>query len=900
MEGFNKRLQKAQTRHHSEREHAAEQGMEQQHPPRPNTSDGQQRKHTTTSGHTPPSRRAPPPPQDKLCRMSSKEDSAVSANGRNKHVTGSPYRKPVRPAPVPPGGKRHPSFSGGHQEVPFSPTSLGDGMTTPTLLSRPSSSYPPVGTGVFTQQTYGTELDRESYGIMISRPHVIADLNILRMDMEPSTSGVEEAQSPRSYDSNSLLLTQKVSSSLPELLDETGKSAGPKTLEQAEHGKEGTNGSVSPSHNYSHTRHLSLLGGIKKEGGGGGGRRSRKLRSRSPPNLPPPPPPPTNPMEGLPETTQDHDSMASPGFSKVLHTISDIDQQLDNITENFTTSTVITLSQPPSHPPPLPPTDMDAAIVSCGQPDLGPSHLPQGQDRVDGFCEEDWMCDVPPDQADQSDSSSRSHDKRPLEQVIPPHVDGSSNLTNGMAVQNPDKTEQHVMFRDDVEPIPNYEPCVDQAEKENNGETEVPVGVAAIKMRLFGSREKEPTRYKKDGVLSPKSTHPENMTFSNEYFDTSPVNGHHYDNPHYDPTPTESTHCDHNGNVLAQANANNNNSEGESALVSELIFSDTRMMEGQNQPTNDSCPVSPETVVDEAGVRQHNPKRNLYDDPWDEKPISKHKEIGVVRRTLPPPGVQGLVNKKTTPPVIPPRSQGQEKEKSPSPMAPKRSSIVQSMQFAEVYVKETPRPFATEVRNVLSLERNLLKKGVLPLSPPTSTATQLSPPSPDTHLSSPSGSLDNRESSLLASISNTLQETSLYGSDSLLNKGETSSQYSGSEQTPPLTPTTRQTKITSRGELEKIRAAYRKDPTNPAISPCSSSMSISPTQMRTSSQHSVSQMDSAPSSVNSSPYLSRGSATGRAKQQHNGRVAVPLDGLTRDTKVTYNAPTQGRILRSLV
>ena len=880
MENFKKRLQRMKERQQLEQnmeEQGVERGLEQ-HPSRPHTAESQ-RTNLSSSITISPSRRAPLPPQERLQWRPDRENGAVENASPNGLINGSPRRKPVRPAPVlpasiPPRGRTHSTSSGGpglsgfYNDVALPPASFEYGMTTPTSISQ-TASYPPVGTGTF--MPYGTESYRGGYN-MESGQYVNTDPNITEMQSNQETS---DAWSPRFHESSSLVLMQKVSNSLPEMLDDVEDSISPETLEEEEEQtRKTTKGSVSPSTGCHHTRHLSLMVGSKKDVTGVRHSGRRKLRSRSPPNLPPPPPPPSDSIERLLETSQDHDfqrsvgkgasytssvSTTSPGYSKVFHTISDIDKQLDNITENFTTSTVIKVSQPPKHPPPLPPTE---------------------EDTVDGFCVEDWMCDLPPSPTDQLGSSSHKNILPDQEVPLsPPHTDVLFDLTNGMAEEKPAETQHHVMFKEDVEAIPHYEPCVDhgdngEAEEPgsvacvdhgDNGEAEEPGSVAAIKMRLFGKREAEATRYKKDGVLSPRNTHPASMTFSNDYFNnTNTVGGNNH------------TSYDHSESIITHDNVNNNNSERESIVVSELIASSVTAGKddsGNKGTGNGTTPVPSEGVVGEAGTRPHYPKHNVYESPWDEKPISKFKEMGIVRKTMAHPKAQESTKEKT-PPLVPPKQK-------------QRNSIVQHIKFAEVYEKETPRPFATEVRNVLSLERRKKEAEVLVLSPTTST--QPSPPSPDTHHSSPDDG-----DSLLASISNILQATSRYGSVSLLNKEEASPSFPGNacEKTPPSTATL-EPRITPRRELEKIRLAYHKDP---FTSNLNTSVSSPYTQTNKTDQQSTSLVDSAPSSANSSPYNSRAAATGRAQQQH--RVLTPSK--KPDTQVTYDAKTQGHILRSLV
>ena len=74
------------------------------------------------------------------------------------------------------------------------------------------------------------------------------------------------------------------------------------------------------------------------------------------------------------------------------------------------------------------------------------------------------------------------------------------------------------MFKEEVEDIPNtYEPVADGSEDSGGEEEVIPSSVAELKKRLFGEREVEAARYKREGPLSPKYTHPFSVTFDEGY-----------------------------------------------------------------------------------------------------------------------------------------------------------------------------------------------------------------------------------------------------------------------------------------------------------------------------------------------------------------------------------------------
>lgn len=847
--------------------------------PRSNTTDLV--KTSATAGHTPPYRRAPPPPRDK---RDSREVSGAVNNGINKDESRSPRRKPARPAPQAPMGRKNEASSSLGEQIhgdTVSPVSVPQ-YSPPHPLGR-TRSYSQDGYSTMESERggYGTlESDRDGYSTLESGQHIMVDLAISQSDREPMfpQEGEEDQLSPlhsKPRTEPHLALMQQLSSSLPEMLDETGNSTSPEAMEDHDHTHHGENTSKH-SPGSRHTRHLSLIGGSKDAHHNHSRRKpkragSLKQRSRSPPNLPPPPPPPPPSDPGanaLLDTSgmsmRSNTSSASLGFSEVMQTMSSIDHELDTIAENFTTSTVITPSMPPGRPPPPPPTQVDTAAISSGQSNLGPSPtsitlsptslsptsqqcnvpspVPEAENENGEFCEEEWLCDEP--ELNNGVTNGHAHQDTVRR-------DSSSDETKP-------KKQLRVMFKDEVEAIPSYEPRVDLEEGDDSlGEEtaidEVPTGVAAIKMKLFGQKESVATRYKKEGILCPKFTHPVNTTFSDQYFDTDVM-----DNPaghtHNDITNGNGSHAV--SIIDRHDNANNNNSENHSnatevALESPALPNSDPTSQPKLDPLPPSTQVSEETKKESTSEQPLSPAtpsgeeksdakhHNVYECPWEDKPISKYKVIGIVRKTASPSS----------------------KTKSPPPTAHKKAASAagqQRMQFAEVSTKDTPKPSATEVRNVHSLERNMLMKTrSLPLTPPTT--------------------LDGADYSLLASISSTLKETSLYGSDTLLCNGAEG----------------KESKVTTT-QGEKLREAHRTD--DATITYSSSVVSLpDPSQYTTEYSLAANSADSTP--FKNAPRGSRHPSKGLA----GTRMTKSLDGLeSKETQVTYNHHIHAHVLRSLV
>lgn len=331
-----------------------------------------------------------------------------------------------------------------------------------------------------------------------------------------------------------LLLMHKNSASLPDLINcevtggaMVGVAAGGVASEDR--------GAIHHQRSMSetrHTRHLSLIGNEdilakrpprdrKKRSARRNG--SIKLRSRSPPNLPPPPPPPSmgELQEDGEETTdrglevgrdkQQRDTVGPPlvtnglnsnltsqssstsvGFSEVMNTISNIDHELDEIEVS---------PVKPSVPAPrrnMVPTTAQAKV---------PPEFTVGA-VSDNFNEEEWLCDVSdeatplsppnrptpeggPQSAEEEESETEasptaSRDSRygkkkdvrfvPAQQLvssgfIPAAVIEQSTQPTSDLQAKPAKGKHRVMFKEEVEDIPNnYEPRVDQEVDANEDE----------------------------------------------------------------------------------------------------------------------------------------------------------------------------------------------------------------------------------------------------------------------------------------------------------------------------------------------------------------------------------------------------------------------------------------------
>lgn len=831
-------------------------------------------KPSATAGRTPPFRRAPPPPRKLPKREEGGQQASttataegVAAVGDSTPASSSPRRRPTRPAPTPPEGKRrHSSSSGGPaRSSQDTPTSPGQQGTTPPHQYTNMIVF--ASNGMVGDSPESGQVDR--FGTLDSNHsghHMVVDLDISQTDREHFEEGSPVPAVHARSSSDSLVLMQTCSNSLPDLTEDTA-AKGNNISSSSPRGERALGG-------IHHTRHLSLIHSSKEAAQMSVIRKKKrktngslKQRSRSPPNLPPPPPPPmenavTPPMNNIAREQPDggsDDPSALPNSVNnrgIVRAIASLDQQLEEMSHQFSTFKSADPQQ----------QQIGTNSTSFASSNFGPSPVPEEASR---FYEDEWLCDSPVP-AQQGTPSSSGVAVSPLDSDIGPSPqqvpDTARYLANGDSVpvstdsEKLTKAKHRVMFKEEVEDIPLYEPHVDlestspeEQEEVAAAEEEVPVGVAAIKMKLFGKKEQEATRYKKDGILSPKYTHPENMTFSEDYFSSNITYAPQWDTTNTSTyTSQEDTSTTHSTPVVTSSsfpqettapNINNNNSEGESVANSENATS-TWVPPARISSPADLLPPDPE-----------EPDQNPYDAPWDQKSVSKYKVIGVKRRSVSP------------------------KEKTPPPTAIKKTNKIQ---YAQVSMEEVPKPSATELRNVHSLERSLRGK---PASPTTS---QQAPPT--------SQSTD----SLLASINDTLQATSRYGSDSFLSNGGTSPSNPLATQggSNSIRRGSGELKTSSRGELEKIRAAHRREPALPQPSALAKSKLV---------QHSSPHISSAPSSTTSLVHTGGIRGIGGGTSGYGGKMgtrgmAASVEGLQRrqDTHVTYDAQTRAHIFRSLV
>ena len=153
--------------------------------------------------------------------------------------------------------------------------------------------------------------------------YVLAPIHL--SSTEPQANGLRPVpMHQRSVSDTSHLLFRTNSASLPELAD-TRSSSSPEPVCDTVEGAKQQISLETPKFRTKHTRHLSLLGGDNHK------RKKRRstIRCRSPPNYPPPPPPGDEESGGNVEKT--HQRKDSFGFSKVMQTISSIDQELQEM-----------------------------------------------------------------------------------------------------------------------------------------------------------------------------------------------------------------------------------------------------------------------------------------------------------------------------------------------------------------------------------------------------------------------------------------------------------------------------------------------------------------------------------------------------------------------------------------
>ena len=464
--------------------------------------------------------------------------------------------------------------------------------------------------------------------------------------------------------SDTLVMMHETSYSMPDITAKHGDSSSQDEESQEEHPKPKPLTCMdSPS--TRHTRHLSLTigpDGTKPTRKKRSTKGSLKLRSRSPPNSPPPPPPPecaptdsssqdlpaqdpspgqTSPVQTSPVLTS-QTSNASLGFSDVMNTISNIDQQLDHMARS---------------PPVAPHPQHSSSPTNDDHTTSKPSFSPVMAYREDG----DFLIPPPqlneagqlvtaedPERAMVTESAITKHIPPPHEfdnrdsaepvdrELTPPKAQGERASEEDTSQQGADKPPQNnrdlkqkpaksagknhrVMFKEEVEDIPPlYDPAQDSSLDAHRGQyeprvdKEIPSTVAELKKMLFGAKSTdEVAKYTKEGPLSPRYTHPLNVSFGAEF--------------HRDTSLSPST-------------------------------------------TKEDIGPNPRAVNDKEGGGEDE-EDGPYDTPWDQKPISKYSVVG--RRS---------------------------RDSLTSP-------IGERVQFGEVSTHEAPTPGNTELRNVHSLER---------------------------------------------------------------------------------------------------------------------------------------------------------------------------------------------------
>lgn len=758
----------------------------------------------------------------------------------------------------------------------------------PYEASAPPYEAPPYEVSAPPYEEMSQPLPPSPFGVEASfgpEPQTILDLDTRQT--EPDNLPVSPPGEFRA-DSDSPVPMQKKTHSLPDLTK--GESSSPEAEElgpadyttdidiksKSPHARKRSATVSGKPPTCGHTRHLSLTGVIKPVRKKRPSKRqgSIKRRSRSPPNLPPPPPPPDeagspppvsplgdpkqgvaspqeplSPRERLSPLRHGSDgltaqaSSASLGFSEVMNTISNIDQQLDQLgsevrespprpsipvpvrslvgeSNGYSTSTfqpiqehpdeseqidfsVLDAEDPnqtydspddtlgehglemqavapafsppppavPSPPGPTSPGRMTPEGASSQQP---PPRPPPPSDEVPP---EIITKNLTPTDFTEKQVTNRIFYPEETSPTEPVGQEGTSWATRQPTLESKEQkvakpaTKQHrVMFKEEVEdiplvydpeplyePEPSYEPRVDE---------EIPSTVAELKRMLFGDREKDATRFKKETSQSPRHNKPFDYPF--EY---------------------------HRDSSLSPNIGNSNQVGGKE----------------EAEPWPD--------------LGEEDEARNLYDMPWEQKAVSKFRVVG------------------------------------PRKKAGKDRGQKETLQFGEVLTHEAPKPGSMEVRNVHSLER-----------PPKNRSGKEPKASP--LLDHPVKATTQEENSLLESISSTLQGRGKFGSDSLLTTiamEATAASNAMQTYSPPQKRMANGVR-SSKGELEKIRAQHRRDPhyspqTSPKAAPQKSAKRVGFTQS------------------NGQP-----------------RMAVSWDELQRDpsTQVSYDSSTRSHVFRSLV
>ena len=653
-------------------------------------------------------------------------------------------------------------------------------------------------------------------------------------------------------------------------------------------------GQIPTGSHTRHTRHLSLLGEIKPARKKRASKRqgSIKRRSRSPPNLPPPPPPPDkvigpgsppaaitavsplgdpkqdsalpqeplSPRERLSPLRHGSNgglmaqaSSASLGFSEVMSTISNIDQQLDQLGSEVGES-------PPRPSVPVP--VRSAACESNGYSTFLPiQEHPEESEQID-FSVLD--SEDPNQTYDSSDDALGEHGL-PMQAVLPAFSPPLPAVSSPPLKIEPDggpmspvrttpdgASSQH--------PPPRPPPPSDEVPPEIIAKNLTPSDFTEkeVTNRIFYPEEtgphelaepeatnwavRQPTLENKEQKAAKPATRQHRVMFKEEVEDIPLV----YDpEPSYEPDPPHEPEPSYEPRVDEEIPSTV--AELKRMLFGEQESGATRYKkEGSQSPRHNrafdypfeyhrdsslspnisnSNPVSEKEGEPWPDFPEEGEEKNLYDMPWEKKAVSKYRVVGHRKKA----GKDG----------------GQKEAK-------------ETLQFAEVSTHEAPKPGSMEVRNVHSLER------------------------PPKKHSNKSHSLDRpikvptlEENSLLESISSTLQGRGKFGSDSLLTTiamEATAATNAMQTYSPPQKRMANGVR-SSKGELEKIRAQHRRDP---RYSPQTSPKTVGPQKPA--------------------------KRVGLTQSNGQPRMAVSWDGLQRDpsTQVSYDSSTRSHVFRSLV
>ena len=316
----------------------------------------------------------------------------------------------------------------------------------------------------------------------------------------------------------------------------------------------------------------------------------------------------------------------------------------------------------------------------------------------------------------------------------------------------PKPKRNKVMFKEEVEDIPSYEPRIDDEEApptEGEGSEEIPSSVAALKQMLFGQGTTQ--KYSKEGPMS--------LRFG-AFVDTED-----YDEDLHEMLTPTSQGASQLNNPLQSPHSESHPGDPHYQQLAEFSSS-SQQGEMASEPERGKGEGEGETP----GMAGENE----YDTPWDSKPISKFSVVG---------------HRKMTP------------------------SPAQRTESFEVVSHTTDLPGNMERRHVSSLERQLKNDPISRLSPRQDLGYSTTASQPSTlGYSDPS----TQDSDLLHSISTTLQTWSKYGSDSLLtsfSQGDVPANYY-QEQGKAAMQQAKSGGRSARADLERIRTQHKRGPTS--------------------------------------------------------------------------------------